>query len=105
MGMGDATFTPLKSGEIGPANFTVSMRPRYLGDKILNPRRPSDVHSSGAFIQWQELACLADLSLEILARRSRRDLGAGSAGGPFHDDVAADESHDRPAGHVPTFIY
>ena len=46
----------------------------------------------------------ADFSPEILPRRGIRDLGARSALGPFHDDLAADNRHDRPTGDIPALV-
>ena len=48
--------------------------------------------------------CYPEFSPDILPRRGVGDCRARLTVGPFHDDVAADDGPDRPAGHVPAFV-
>src|SRR5713226_4914220 len=66
-------------------------------------------NSKSRTLYWKSSAVASlraarELSPEIRAHGGLCDLGARFAFGPLHDDVAADESHDRPTGHIPALI-
>src|SRR5882724_4699562 len=46
-----------------------------------------------------------ELTPQVLAHGSVGNFRARFALRPFHDDIAANQRHDRPTGHVPAFIY